>query len=264
MASDVEFRLLGAVEFRIDGRWHSVVPFRSRQVLALLLCARRGVVLTERIVDALWGDDMPLTPSGLVRNYVMKLRRALPASASIITRNGGYQLDVDPETVDAVRFERCLQQARRSSDGVRAEELLEEALSYWRGPALADARHSAVLEAEARAMEELRLTAQQQRVELLVERASFAEAVSELRPLLASHLDWEHLSELAMVALARDGRPAEALDAFARFCDHRRSRLGLDPSDRMTALQLAVLRGQADRWEIRARRRLNAQSSRSS
>jgi DNA-binding SARP family transcriptional activator len=257
LASDVRFRLLGAVEAWSDGRWRSVLPARSRQILALLLCSPGQVVLVDHLVAALWGDHLPETPAGLVRNYIMKLRRALHAAAPIVTRSGGYQLDIDPDTVDAVRFERCLRRARsaRAAPAApEAEKLLEEALSYWRGPALADVRQCFALECEAARLEDLRLAARQSRAELMLERASYAEAVSELRLLSTSHPDRERLCELVMVALARDGRPGEALTAYARLRDYHRSELGLDPSDRMVALQQAVLRGRVDSWDIAARR----------
>lgn len=258
LASDVRFRLLGAVEAWSDGRWRSVLPARSRQILALLLCSAGQVVLVDQLVAALWGDHLPETPAGLVRNYIMKLRRALRA-APIVTRSGGYQLDIDPETVDAVRFERGLRRARSARDAPEAEKLLEEALSHWRGPALADARQCFALQCEAGRLEDLRLAAVQLRAELMLGRSSYAEVVSELQPLATTHPDRERLCELVMVALARDGRPGEALSAYARLRDYQRSELGLDPSDRMVALQQAVLRGRADGWDIAARRRINAE-----
>jgi DNA-binding SARP family transcriptional activator len=254
---DVRFRLLGPVEAWTDGNWRTVNPVRSRQILALLLCAQGQLLLTEQIIDALWGGRPPQTPGALVRNYIMRLRRALGGNV-IITRSGGYQLDVDPLSVDAVRFERSVHRARQAATPADAEKALEEALSYWRGPALADVRACLTLEQEAARMENLRIEAHQMRAELMLKRGSWAEVVNELYPHTAAHLDRERLCELAMVALAREGRVGEALDLFARFRDYHRTELGLDPGDRIVALHRAVLRGEVASWDISTKHRTHA------
>jgi DNA-binding SARP family transcriptional activator len=250
---DLQFRLLGIVEVRRNGCWHGVTPTRSRQVLSLLLCAPGQVVLVDRIIAALWGEDLPQTPCGLVRNYIMRLRRVLDSNAPIVTRSGGYQLAVDPSTVDAVRFESCLRRARHAQDPAEAERALDEAFSYWRGPALADARQSPVLEQEAGRLEDLYVAGKQLVAELMIARESFAEVASELQPLVAVHPNRLRLWELMMVALAHDGRSAEALDAYARCRTYHRTEYGLDPGERMSDLQQAVLRGQIDHWQISGR-----------
>jgi DNA-binding SARP family transcriptional activator len=216
------------------------------------------VVLVGRIIEALWGDDPPQTAAGLVRNYVMRLRRILDPDTPIITRSGGYQFVVDPETVDVVRFERCLRHARNTSDPGAAERLVEESLSYWRGPAIADARPSPILEREASRLEELHVEAKQVVAELMIGRASFAEVTAQLTPLVAAHPNRLRLWELMMVALANDGRSAEALEAYSRCRAYHRNEHGLDPGERLADLQQAVLRGRIDDWRI-----LTGQPSRS-
>lgn len=255
MLHELRFRLLGPVEVRGDGGWLSIAPARSRQVLALLLCAPGQMVLTDKIIDVLWLEQPPQAPVGLVRNHIMRLRQALGDRATIVTRSGGYLLDADPSTVDAVRFEQCLRRARQMSDPFQAEKALEEALSYWRGPALADVRQCSELEREAGRMENLRMDARRLRAELMLQRGSNAEVANELLPLAQSQLDRERLCELTVVALARDGQIRQALDLYTRYQNHLRAELGLDPSERMVGLHRAVLRGQAATWEISPGRR---------
>lgn len=226
-------------------------------MLALLLCTPGQVVLVDHMIWSLWGENVPHTPSGLVRNYIMKLRRTLNGAAPIITRGAGYQLEIDPLAVDVVRFERDLKRAREIADPPTAGQMLDTALRYWHGPALADARQGFVLECEAERLDNLRTEARQLRAELLLESASFGEAVSELQSLVAANPHWERLHELSMVALARDGRAAEALDAYARFREYHRDEFGLDPSDRLVKLQQVILRGEAAGWQISTRRQLN-------
>lgn len=66
MAAEVKFRLLGAVEIRNGGQWRSIMPAKSRQILALLLCAPGRMVLVDHIISAIRGGAAPQTPAGLL------------------------------------------------------------------------------------------------------------------------------------------------------------------------------------------------------
>ena len=75
----------------------------------------------------------------MVHGAVAALRRALEPGAPhvLVTRDGGYVLEVPAEWVDAARFERALKAGRRllARSPQRASSLLTEALAEWRGPA---------------------------------------------------------------------------------------------------------------------------------
>ena len=95
-----------------DGEAVDIGPPKQRAVLAVLLLARGRVVSVDRLIDAVWGDDVPASPTASLQAYVSNLRRALragpgesPAVASPIVRQSpGYYLDVDPESVDLTVF----------------------------------------------------------------------------------------------------------------------------------------------------------------
>src|SRR5262249_48674179 len=157
----MEFRTLGELEV-----WHadSPVPIRGavqRSVLALLLLRANDVVRTEDLVEELWGTQAPHTAPKMIQNAVSHLRKSGLAEI-LATRAGGYTLPIDPERVDATRFERLVEQARESlAAGMPevSEQLLEQANALWRGAPLADLAPEAFAQREIARLEELRLRA---------------------------------------------------------------------------------------------------------
>ena len=171
---------------------------RERSLLALLLIQRGEVVSSDRIVDALWGEHPPGTAAKAVQGYVSHLRRVLEpgrepgdAGAVLVTRPPGYVLRTDDVTVDAVRFERLAGDGRRAlEDGSAAEaaRLLDEALALWRGPALAEFAFDDFAQDEIRRLEELRLSATEDRIEsLLSGSVATASLVGRLDALVGVH-----------------------------------------------------------------------------
>src|SRR5919201_5516926 len=114
---------------------------RQRELVALLLLHLGEVVSRDAIVDELWEEDIPPTAVKVLQNAVSQVRRILPAGASLRTEAGGYVLDVEPNTVDAHRFEQLVGEAQAAlerGDPASAPTTLHDALALWRGPALAD------------------------------------------------------------------------------------------------------------------------------
>ena len=65
----------------------------------------------------------------------------------MVTRERGYELVLDPERLDAHRFERLVAEGGRNARGRRAEraaDALERALALWRGAALSDVAYERV------------------------------------------------------------------------------------------------------------------------
>lgn len=153
------FGVLGPLEVRSDDG--AVVPVggpRPRALLVLLLVEAGAVVPVERLVDGQYGDRPPEGALNAVQAQVSRLRRALPAG--LVEYHGtGYRVAVDPDDVDAHRFERMCRDGRRlltAGDHLGAARTLREALGLWRGPALPDLPHRP---AAAARLEELRLAA---------------------------------------------------------------------------------------------------------
>lgn len=244
----VSWHLLGPIEVRVDGSPVAPPPPASRALLARLLLSAGRVVPAEHLIDLLWGEDLPSDPPNALQTRVAKLRRALTASgvdASLVrTRAPGYVIDVDPSCVDALDFERRLAVARgaMTRDDERATlRTYEEALAMWAGPALADLSSSPWVDAERVRLDELRLAATEERLELL-SVATPETAVPELEALVARHPLREGLTRRLMVALYRQGRQADALDAYERLRQTLAEELGLDPAPELQGLAQAILR----------------------
>src|ERR671933_717608 len=245
----VTFGVLGPVEVRVPGRPPGALPPAVRALLARLAMSPGRVVSVDALTDALWGEDLPGDAVNALQLRVSKLRRALVAAGVpgdvLATQAPGYRLAVDADAVDAVRFERLVTRSRTlGADPAAALEVLEEALALWRGPALADVGDGEWAAAEGLRLEELRLGALEDRLELLLETGRHAEATAELERLAALHPLRERLHRLLMVALYRGGRQADALAVYHRLRERLSDEMGIDPAPDVQALASAVLRQQ--------------------
>ena len=241
----MEFRILGRLEVHDGQRVLELRGSRERELLAYLLLHANEPVATERLIDELWGTEPPATVSTVLHVYVSRLRKLLGRNGSaLITRRPGYVLEVQPDQIDLHRFEQLLatgRRARMEGDPARAAELLREALSLWRGPALADLSEADWAQREIDRLEALRLAALEERVEADLELGRHADLVPELEALAGRHPLNERLCGQLIVALYRCGRHGEALQAYA---DTRRAlaeELGLEPSAGLKRLEQAIL-----------------------
>src|SRR5919108_1652143 len=239
----VDFRVLGSLEVVDRGREIPLGGAKQRTVLAILLLHRGEVVSVDRIVDELWGERPPDTATKTVQVYISRLRKAL-GNGALLTRGGGYLLDVDPDGLDANRFERLVgdgQAALARGDARTAGDLLRQALALWRGPPLADFTYDGFAQTEIARLEELRLAALEARIEADLADGRHAALIPGLEALVRDHPTRERLRGQLMLALYRSGRQGEALDSYQ---DARRAlaeELGLEPGRDLQALQRAIL-----------------------
>jgi DNA-binding SARP family transcriptional activator len=238
----LEFGVLGPLQVVADGRPLVLGRKGMRGLLAMLVLDANRVVPIDEIVDRIWADDPPATARTIVHGYVSKLRRMLedadPAgSASILTSPPGYQLSIDPWRLDLHRARQLISSARGKPAAMRAG-LLREALGLWRGQVLADVPGNPI----TTDLDELRLSALEERIDAELELGRHLELVGELRQLVTEYPFRERLVAHSMRALYRSGQRADALDAYQRF--HRRAveELGIDPGPDLRALHEQVLR----------------------
>jgi DNA-binding SARP family transcriptional activator len=216
-----------------------------------LLLHANEVVSRDRLIDELWGETPPETAPTALQVYVSQLRKTLEpglgrggASRVLLTRAPGYLLRVEPEQVDALRFERLVREAkekRAAGDPAGASVLLDQALSLWRGPALADFAYEAFAQADIARLEELRLTALEDHSELEMAFGRGGELVAELEALVAQNPLRERLRAQLMLALYRAGRQAEALEEYQAARRVLVDELGIDPSPALQSLEKAIL-----------------------
>jgi YVTN family beta-propeller protein len=239
----LEFRILGPLDVLDDGRTIELGGARQRAVLAILLLHRGETVSVDRIVDLLWGERPPATAVKTVQVYVSHLRRALVEDV-VVSSRGGYALAVDAERIDALRFERLVDEGRAALSGddpARAAELLRSALALWRGPALGDLAYEPFAQDGVARLEELRLTAVEERIEADLCVGRHSGLVAELEGLVREHPLRERLRAQHMLALYRSGRQAAALESFRQARRSLVDELGLEPRKELRDLEQAIL-----------------------
>src|SRR5215475_2686607 len=185
------FGLLGPVQARVDDRAVPLAGARQRLVLVMLLMHADELVPTTRLIDELWGADLPADPAGALRTQVSRLRRALgPAGDSLITEGGGYRLRLRRDQLDAARFEDAVAAAAQAA-GKEALRILDEALGLWRGPALADFAERPFAQPEAVRLDALRVLARERRAELVLSLGPAGDAIAALQQIVAEHPERE-------------------------------------------------------------------------
>jgi len=250
--------VLGPLEVEADGRITEIAGARLRVLLARLALDAGRMVTVESLSQALWPDEVPGDPGHALQSLVSRLRRALPGPAALRSVPGGYCLDLAPEAVDALRFERLAREGRRAfsdGDAEAAARRLREALALWRGEPLADVADAPFAVPAIVRLSELRLAAIEDRVAADLERpADRAQLIAELAHLTAAYPLRERLRCLLVQALHADGRQAEALATYQAYRELLADQLGADPGPELQAAHLAVLRGEQGPQQMGGRR----------
>ncbi len=241
----VRFGILGPLEVEVDGELIDLGPKKQRSLFALLLINHNRVVSTDRILDELWGEEADGKENALWV-YVSRLRAALKdASAEpvLVTKDYGYSLIIDPETLDVYQFE---QLARRGSSRLQADPEaaaadLREALDLWKGRVLEEFEYDEFARPEIARLEELRTTCLENRIEADLKRGLSGELIGELERLVDERPLNERPTSQLMLAQYRAGRQADALRCFERFRRGIGEELGLDPSPELRRLEEQIL-----------------------
>jgi predicted ATPase/DNA-binding SARP family transcriptional activator len=262
----VRIGLLGTLQVRDkDGRVVKLGGQRLRALLILLALDAGHVVAAHSLIVRLWPDgrdDRPADAANALQSLVSRLRATLRQAGLgedlIESSPAGYRLAVTPEAVDAVTFEgraRAGGRALADGDPRTAAGLLRDALSAWRGPALADVADEEFAAAPAARLEELRSAAALDRIEADLALGQASGLIGELRAMSTADPLAERPRALLMRALAATGRQADALAVYAQARDLLADQLGVDPSQQLEEVYLAVLRQEVPLHGEPARRR---------
>lgn len=243
-----EYLVLGPVRALGPGGAAAVQGARQRAIIGVLALHAGTVVSVNQLIEALWGDHPPRTAARTLHSHIARIRQALAAvdvPPALVTSAPGYLLDVAPEHVDAHRFEHAVRDAARSlasGDLARAASVALDAAALWHGDAFADTPLSGWARHEVDTLHERRLTALETGWEARIRLGDHDDAAGELPRLIAAHPGREQLAALAMRALYRSGRHADALEQFQRLREHLADELGADPGPDLVALHTAILR----------------------
>ncbi|MEU4263017.1 MULTISPECIES: AfsR/SARP family transcriptional regulator [Streptomycetaceae] len=235
-----------------NGRQVPLAGQRQLRVLTALALVPGRAVPTSQLIGHLWGDRPPRTAPGQLQTSVWMIRRALASVGApqeiVQSTASGYQLDADYCEIDSNTFRSSVANAKRLLRNNLLEDALErlrEALALWRGPALATIS-SSDLQSRAARLEEERVAALQQRISLEISLGQYEEAIGELTDLIALHPLREELYAHLMLALYLSGRQGDALAVFRRARNTLTDELGIDPGPRLTMLERAILRQDAE------------------
>ncbi|WP_034488486.1 BTAD domain-containing putative transcriptional regulator [Actinomadura oligospora] len=232
--------ILGPLEARDEtGRPVEVSGPRLRALLVRLALEPGRPVSATRLLDDLWDGD---PPGGNALQALVSRLRAATGRDLVEHSPAGYRLALDPSAVDAVAFERAVAAARALSGPSDRAAALRQALDMWRGPALADVADAEFARARAARLEELRLTASEDRIEAELTLGESVSLLPELEALTTAHPLRERLRGLLMRALNAAGRPADALRVYEETREHLAEHLGVDPAPELAALHLSILR----------------------
>ncbi len=226
------------------------MPIRAgklRILIASLLVDANRLVFVDELVERLWDERPPADPRAVLASYVMRLRRLVDppeGSASLIhTGPEGYLIRIEDDRLDLLEFAALREKARSATNVEKERAQLGEALSLWRGPALADVRSETLQRDVVPGLQEDRLRVLERRIDLDLELGRHAELVAELTGLTAEHPLRERFWGQLMLALHRSGRQPEALDVYGRLRRSLVDALGLDPSAESRRLHELILAG---------------------
>ena len=262
----VTVAVLGPFAVLVDGEAVRL-PGRLRSLLAALAVGAGGPVTVERLVDVVWGEDLPAAPQQSLQVLVRRLRIAL-GDGTIETVPGGYRLGVPAERADVALFSAlldvtsfaALMEARRTADPATERRRLGDALALWRGTPFDGVDSAALRAVDAPRLVEQRLTALARRIEIDLAGPgpgplgtdapgtgapagadTLAALVEELRELTAEYPLQERFWGQLMTALVRSGRRDEALDAYRRLDRTLSDELGIGPGEAVRRLHREIV-----------------------
>ena len=242
-SEELRIGILGPLEISTASDAVAIGAPKQRALLALLALRPGYSATTEQLIDGLWDEDPPRSAQKTLQTYVSGLRRILPTDV-IRTAGGGYELAINPENIDAYCFEALVGSARKSqAEGEVAVSIdsFRQALSLWRGPALADVLSELPGTTAASRLDELRRVAVEDLADLLLESGQHRELIADLETSVSEEPLREKRWAQLMTALYRSGRQADALRTFQRLKTLLSDELGIEPSADLVQLEQDIL-----------------------
>ncbi|MFJ9823650.1 AfsR/SARP family transcriptional regulator [Streptomyces sp. NPDC101160] len=242
----VEFRLLGPEEVLHEGQPVPISAAKHRALLTVFLLRSDRVVMTEDLIDGLWGTNPPKTARTTLHNYIRRLRKVLLACGSdpLLTEPGGYVLRLESHWLDVHAFDDLVAQAegaQERGDLVAASQFQRRALGLWRGKALEGTASRYLAEVEAPRLEEARRSAFEKLMDIDLRLGHHNALLGEMRRELAREPLRERLRSQYMLALYRAGRRADALDVYREGRRVLVKELGLEPGPALREMERAIL-----------------------
>jgi DNA-binding SARP family transcriptional activator len=242
----VEFRILGPLEVIAGTERIELGGTRQQIVAATLLLSANRLVTTDRLLEAMYGEDLPPTCRTQLQTSISSLRRLLALherDAAIATCAPGYTINVGSGQLDSQRFQELVAAARAARDAGQLDQAVasyRDSLRLWRGPAL-EGIDSQLIRAAAGCLDEQRITTNEDRIKLELDLGRHHELIGELTELTGEYPLRERLRGQLMLALYRCGRTPEALQVYRQARRVMIDELGIEPGERLQRLEHAIL-----------------------
>ena len=236
-----EIRVLGRVDVLVNGWPLPLGGSKQRGVLAMLALRANQTVSADELIDGLWGERPPPSAAKNVQLYISRLRRALGTEASIVTHGRGYELQLPEDAVDAARFKRLVDRARRDGGPGMNGGVARDALELWHGAPLADVAEEPFAAPEIRRLQEFHLRAIEVTIATELAAGRHAEVIGELEALTSAHPLHERFHAQRMLALYRAGRQSEALEAYRGAHQTLSEEIGVEPGPELRRLHEEIL-----------------------
>ncbi|HWC66758.1 MAG TPA: extracellular solute-binding protein [Acidimicrobiales bacterium] len=222
----------------------SLLRRRDRVVLEALVVRSGRSVSADQLADALWGEQVPPSWSKVIQGCVVRLRKVLGRDA-IETVHDGYRLVVGADDVDTRRFEQLVARSRELlvlGEHERAAYVSGQALALWRGPPFADLDGWDPGIVEAGRLDELRLDAEEIRLDAALRAGRHREVLSEAFSSVKAAPLRERRWGLLALAQYQTGRQADALRTLHEARRVLVEEAGVEPGPELAALEQAILR----------------------
>lgn len=242
---DMEFGILGPLQLLQAGKPRDLGSLRQRGLLARLIVHGGHRISTDRLLDDLWPDEAPDRARHTLHVYISRVRAVLGDERQRLESDAaGYRLHLEPDELDATRFEQAVADGRAARASAAMEETLArltEALELWRGPALVEFSDEEFAVAEAARLDQLRLATLEERMAAELELGHHTRVAEELRSLTLEHPFREGFWEQLMTALYRSGRQSDALRVYGEARTRLADELGIEPGPSLKRMEQRVL-----------------------
>ncbi|MFD1547888.1 FxSxx-COOH system tetratricopeptide repeat protein [Nonomuraea guangzhouensis] len=241
----MDIRILGTFDVLIDGDPVALGGPQRMAILVVLLLHQGEVLNSDQLIEHVWGGSPPKSALSALHAHVSRLRKALNGADILQSHGSGYRVAVEPDMVDAFRFERLVEQGGRAlaqRDWAAAVALYSQGLGLWRGPALTEFATEPWAQCDAIRLEELRFSAEEGRTDAELALGRHAEALPRLEQRVSEHPLRERSVAQLMRSLYRCGRQGDALNVYERVRRILAEELGVDPAPALQATHQAILR----------------------
>lgn len=253
--STLGIRALGPLEVVSDGAPVAMSAAQQRVVLECLALRANAVVSSDFLVEAVWRGNPPAKPGPQLQVYVANLRRVLDPerpkgepSKRIVSRLGGYVLTVNNDELDLLRFRELVAAGGlevQAGDLVEGADCLRQAVALFKGSVFPDLADLELFRPELDALEETRLDAYQDLIDVELALGRHNAIVGELQSLVAQQPYRERLWASLVLSLYRSDRQADALAACRDARSVFAGELGIDPGPRLRELERLVFQQDA-------------------